>query len=319
MKQKIFTFLLIAAAGLTACKKDGIDPTINQFDEQQIQSYISANALTGFTRDMPVADTAAADTSGIYYKIIQPPTGAALKYSDQVSLVYTIRSFDGKYIASDTIQNHFYDYLGHLSQSRLPKGLELGLHNLLKAKGGSIRMLIPSHLAYGKSGYIVGSVTNTNTNIAGNQCLDYYVRVVDNQLAYDDQVIKSYLTANSLSGYTKTASGLYYKVITPGTGTVGEINDFSVVSTTYVGSLLNGTEFDATSKTTATVFSPASTGIGNLVPGVAEGLKQHAAAGSSISLIMPSHLGYATSVQTGIPSNSAIRFEFQITTVVPFQ
>ncbi|AMR34370.1 hypothetical protein A0256_24400 [Mucilaginibacter sp. PAMC 26640] len=319
MKQKIFTLLLLAAAGLSACKKDGVDPTINQFDEQQIQSYIGANALTGFTRDNPVTDTAGADTSGIYYKILQAPTGAPIQYSDQVSLVYTIKSFDGKYIATDTIKNHFYDFVGHLATAGLPKGLQLGIKNLLKAKGGSIRLLIPSHLAYGKKGFIVGSVTNSNTNIAGNQCLDYYVRVVDNQLAYDDQVIRSYLTANSLSGYTKTASGLYYKVITPGTGTVGEINDFSVVSTTYVGSLLNGTDFDNGYKTTATVFSPATTGVGGLVPGVAEGLKQHAAAGTSISLIMPSHLGYSTSTQTGIPANSAIRFEFQITTVVPFE
>jgi hypothetical protein len=38
MKQKIFTFLLIAA-GLTACKKnDSNQPNIREFDEQKIQA-----------------------------------------------------------------------------------------------------------------------------------------------------------------------------------------------------------------------------------------------------------------------------------------
>ena len=320
MKQKIFTFLLIAVAGLTACRKSGVDPTIKEFDEQQIQSYISANGLTGFNRDVPVADTTGSDTTGIYYKILQPPTGAAFAYSDQLSLVFTLKSFDGKYVSSDTVQNHFYDYLGHIAQNGLPKGVQLGLHNLLKARGGSMRLLIPSHLAYGKKGFGTGSISNVNSRIAGNQCLDYYVHVIDNQAAYDDQVIKNFLTANSLTGYTKTASGLYYKVITPGTGTVGEINDLSIVTTTYVGSLLNGVEFDAASKTNAYVFTPAvSNGLAGLVPGVKEGLEEHAATGTSISLLIPSHLGYATSLQPAIPSNSVIRFEFQISTVTQLQ
>jgi FKBP-type peptidyl-prolyl cis-trans isomerase FkpA len=49
MKQKIFTFLLIAAAGLTACKKDKVYPNIKEFDETEIQTYLTSNNLTGFT------------------------------------------------------------------------------------------------------------------------------------------------------------------------------------------------------------------------------------------------------------------------------
>jgi FKBP-type peptidyl-prolyl cis-trans isomerase FkpA len=317
MKQKIFTFLLIAVAGLSACRKDSVDPTIKEYDEQQIQNYIAANGLTGFSRD-----TTGGDTTGMYYKIILPGTGARLEYSDRLSLVFTLKSFDGKYTSADTIINHFYDYLGHLAQDGLPKGLQTGIFNLLKYKGASMRLLIPSHLAYGKTGYGTGSVTNVNTRIAGNQCLEYYVHVIDNQPAYDDQVIQNYITANSLTGYTKTASGLYYKVVTPGTGTVGEINDLSIVTSTYTGTLLNGVAFDEASKTTAYVFTPAvNDGLAGLVPGVKEGLEEHAAAGTSISLLIPSHLAYGFSARSGsiIPGFAPLRFEFQITTVTQLE
>ncbi|RWY47880.1 FKBP-type peptidyl-prolyl cis-trans isomerase [Mucilaginibacter gilvus] len=313
MKQKIFTFLLIAAAGLSACRKDTVDPTIKEYDEQQIKNYIAANSLTGFIRD-----TIGGDTTGMYYKIINPGSGPKVEYSDRLALVFTLKSFDGKYASIDTISNHFYDYLGHLAQDGLPKGLQTGIFNLLKYKGASMRLLIPSHLAYGKDGYGTGSVTNVNSRIAGNQSLEYYVHVIDDQPAYDDLVIRNYLTANTLSGYTKTASGLYYKIITPGTGAIGEIKDLSIVTSTYTGALLNGVVFDEASKTTAYVFTPTvSDGLSGLVKGVKEGLEDHATVGTSISLLLPSGLGYGNFPTTGssIPSFAPLRFEFQITTV----
>jgi hypothetical protein len=45
------------------------------------------------------------------------------------------------------------------------------VYNLLKHKGASMRLLVPSRLAYGKTGYGSGSVTNVNSRIAGNQSL----------------------------------------------------------------------------------------------------------------------------------------------------
>ncbi|RFZ85927.1 hypothetical protein DYU05_10180 [Mucilaginibacter terrenus] len=311
MKQKIFTILLIAAAGLSACKKDTVDQNIKEYDETQIQNYIAANSLTGFNRD-----TVGGDTTGMYYKIINGGTGAPLEYSDKISFVYTLKSFDGKYTSSDTILNHFNEYVGHIEQANLPKGLQIAIHNLLKYRDGSMRLLIPSRLAYGQRGFGTGSISNANSRIAGNQSLDYYIHVINDQQVYDDLVIRNYMTANNLTGYTKTASGLYYKVITPGTGNVGEIGPLSTVTTTYTGALLNGTFFDKSAETTAATFSPGSlNGIEGLVPGVREGLKGHAAKGTSISLILPSTLGYASSPPTGIPVFAPTRFEFQITDV----
>ncbi|PAW95282.1 hypothetical protein CKK33_17960 [Mucilaginibacter sp. MD40] len=316
MKHRFFTFLLIAFAALSACKKnDQNQPDIKQYDDQQIQNYMTANGLTGFTKD---TTTLSDGNSGIYYKIIGQGKGDTLKYSDQVSIVYTIRSMDGKFVIGDTIANRRYDFLGHLTNPAaisgfaLPSGLQLAIHNILKYKGSNMRVLIPSRLAYGTRGYGSGSITNTNTRIAGNQSLDIYVNVIKDQNAYDDMVIRNYLTANNvISGYTKDPLGYYYKVITPGTGTVGEIGDYSNVSLTYAGSFLNGVYFDNTNSTTAITYQ----GIFGTVTGFKDALKKHAATGTSLSVYIPSALGYGVSGYNTIPPNSILHFEMQITQV----
>jgi FKBP-type peptidyl-prolyl cis-trans isomerase FkpA len=324
MKQKIFTFLLIAVTGLTACRKTNVQPDRRQFDESEIQKYISANGLTDFT----------ADTSGMHYKIISHGSGDSLKYSDAVSLVYTLRTFDGKFVQSDTITNHISAFLGHLTAANpansfsLPYGMQLAVHDLLKYRDGSMRVLIPSRLGYGVNGYGSGSASNVNTRIAGNQGLDIYVHVIKNQDIYDYKLITNYLAANNLSGYSKdfvlvdslgiqTPKYYYYKIITPGTGTAGEIKEFSNVNGTYVGSLLNGYEFDNGNKTTATTTALVPY---TLVTGVSDALTKHAVTGTSISMFIPSVLGYGASQRSSgatitIPLNSILHFEFQITTV----
>jgi len=321
MKQKIFTLLLIVATGLSACKKTQDQPDIRVYDQEQIQKYIADNGLTGFSEDTTPDGTG---TTGIRYKIISQGTGDTLKYSDQISLVYTLKSFDGKYISSDTITNHINGFLGYFkSQYNLPEGVQLAIHNILRYKGSSMRLLIPSRLAYGVSGYGSGSITNVNTRIAGNQCLDYYVNVIGDQSAYDDKVINNFLTAHSLTGYSKDfvlidSSGIqlkkyyYYKIVTPGTGTVGAISEFSKLTMTYGGSLLNTFSFDYANYTTAVVYTPYD--LKSLYgPAVEHVLEHHATTGTSLQVILPSAIGLGASSTTGIPANSVLKFDFTIT------
>lgn len=304
--KKIFTLLLVVAAGLSACRKDDQDPDIKQYDEQQMQAYIKANNLTDFQRDKSLGQ----DTSGMYYKILNAGTGKELEYSDRVSFVFTLKSFDGKYNAADTIFNQYEGYLGQIAQSNLPIGLQSALHNILKYRDGSMRLLIPSHLAYGVKGVGTGSITNTNNRIAGNQGLEYYVHVINNQQVYDDLVIRNYMTANNLSGFTKTTDGIYYKINTA--GTPGSINELSTITATYTGTLLNGTVFDKTAETTATSFPVYTFN----VEGLSKTLKAYAGAGTSITVIIPSRLAYgANPPSTVIPKNAPLRFDYQITTV----
>ncbi|MDP9078410.1 MAG: FKBP-type peptidyl-prolyl cis-trans isomerase [Bacteroidota bacterium] len=314
MRQKFFTLLLISAIGFASCRKDKIEQTIKQYDESQMQNYIKVHGLTGMLKD-----TIGGDTSGIYYKIIMPGHTAAapIDYPDNVSFVFQLSSFDGRYITLDTIQNHIDDYLGHLTHDALPAGLQLAIKNLVKHKGASARILIPSHLAYGVSGYGSGSSSVTNTKIAGNQCLDYYVHLIESYKTYDPQVIKNNW---DLTGYTPVKSRLdtagniyYYKILTPGNIGASPITESSSVTVNYTGSLLNGTVFDGQYNGSNTnTLTPSG-----LTMGVREALEDHAVTGTKISIIVPSGLGYSNITSGSIPINSCLRFTFTVISTIP--
>lgn len=318
MRQRIFTLFLIATVALVSCRKDHIDVDIKTYDQQQIENYISAHGLTGMKRDMTDGDT-----TGIYYQLLQAPPAtetAPIDYADQVSFVFTLQSVDGKYISSDTIQNHTEEYLGHLNQTSplpMPKGVMLAIHNLLKYKGASARFLIPSHLGYGAGGLkTAGSSTVSNTSIAGNQCLDFYVHVIDDYKTYDQQVIVN--RVSDLSTYTKQESitkpgyFYYYKILEPGTGS-DPIMTTSSYTSTYTGQLLNGSIFDGTYN--GSNISPSQP-VANLTTGVHDAFVQNrVVAGTKIAIVVPSDLAYADGTAGTIPTNSCLRFTFVIVTV----
>jgi len=312
MKRILFTLTLLFAIGLSACKKNGVQPDIKEYDQQQIQAYIAANGLTGFQKDT-TGKSLGQDTTGIWYKIITPGTGNpqdSLGYATPASYVYTEKSFDNKFILTDTIADHIYGVVGHVT----PKGLMLSLHNILKYKGAKVRLLIPSHMAWGVNGYGTGSSTVSNGRIAGNQCLDFTISVITDQAAYDQVSITKYIAANNLTGYTKTADGLWYKITTAPTGT-DKINMNSTVTLTYTGTLFNGVVFDNLNATNSATFADLS----QYATGFVEGLLTLGKSNGSISIIMPSALGYGTTANGAsggtIPANSCLRFEISVTTV----
>ncbi len=313
MKKTIYPFLailvtgIILVTGLPSCRKDKLQLSIKQYDSVQIQNYIASRGLTGFLKD-----TTGGDTSGIYYKIIIPGSGTPIKYSDKLSYVYSEQTFDGTYALTDTISQHYYDFVGHIQSNGYPLGLQTAVHNLLVYPNASMRVLIPSHLAYGTLGTGSGSSQIANSKIAGNQCLDVYVHAIKNFQVYDDIVIQNYIKANNLTGYSKTADGLYYSVLTAAT-TNDPIQTYSTITATYTGQLLDGNIFDGSYNGTR-LFNAT---IADLVPGVQEGLTKYAVAGTKISLLIPSSIGYGLTATNGIPAFSCLRFTWQIVTVAP--
>lgn len=298
-------FLLITLGfGFVSCRKDKNDVDIKTHDDQQIASYISAKGLTNMKK-------AEGDTSGIYYEILSQGTGKAIAPYDTVSYVLSENTVDGLHQNTDTIANHVFAFAGQIG----PKGLQLAINNLMKTKGTRARIIVPSRLAYGINGYSTG-----DNRIRGNQSMVYYINVIDNQDAYDDQCIQSYFKNNSINPaeYTKITSGtyrgMYYKIRKQGTGTTLITSNSSVV-TYYRGRLLNNTIFDPSNYTEENNSSSITVDLsskGSVVPGFEYAVSLGQKEGTDLTVIMPSRLGYGRSSIGTIPSSSCLSFEMTI-------
>ncbi|MGN6639951.1 MAG: FKBP-type peptidyl-prolyl cis-trans isomerase [Mucilaginibacter sp.] len=120
------------------------------------------------------------------------------------------------------------------------------------------------------------------------------------QAASDDAAIQAYIKAHNITA-TKDSSGLYYEVVTPGTGNYPNIN--STVTVNYTGKLLNGTVFDS-----ATSYQ---TLLSNVVKGWQIGIP-HINTGGRILLLIPSALGYGNQAEGSIPKNSVLVFTIDL-------
>ena len=120
------------------------------------------------------------------------------------------------------------------------------------------------------------------------------------QAKTDDNLIKAYLEAHPDIHATKHSSGLYYEILTQGTGPYPTEN--SMVTVDYKGELLKGTVFDEGTYTTFLNFR------GNVISGWKKGIplvKQ----GGKILLILPSALAYGNaSPGPGIAPNAIMIF-----------
>lgn len=107
-------------------------------------------------------------------------------------------------------------------------------------------------------------------------------------------------------GVVTTATGLQYKVLTEGKG--AKPDSSGSVTVHYVGTLLDGTEFDSSRKR----GQPVSFPVGNVIPGWTEALKMMPV-GSKWMLYIPPALGYGErGAGKQIGPNSALIFEVEL-------
>ena len=119
----------------------------------------------------------------------------------------------------------------------------------------------------------------------------------------DDALIQAYLKAHNINA-VQDPSGLYYQVVTQGTGSYPTAA--SNVTVGYTGTLLDGTVFDSNS-----LFTTAMTSV---VRGWTIGL-QHVKAGGEIILYIPSDLGYANVATGSIPASSVLIFDIKLISI----
>ena len=122
----------------------------------------------------------------------------------------------------------------------------------------------------------------------------------------EQQAVEDYLNTNAISA-SKHSSGMYYQVISQGSGDAPHLCSQIVVA--YSGKLTNGTQFDASSNL---VYD-----LGALIEGWKKGIPL-IQKGGHIMLYIPPSLGYGpTDVKDGggnviIPGNSVLIFDITL-------
>lgn len=152
--KKTLGLLVVVSLVLNSCGKSGTSgcqPATVASEKAQMIAYCSANNIN-YTED----------ASGLLYEIITIGTGIAPSSSSIISVVYTGKLFTGT--TFDATANPI-----SLTLSNVIDGWKIGLPKI--KKGGRIKLVIPSALAY--------SCTGAGSSIPPNTPLFFDVTLTD--------------------------------------------------------------------------------------------------------------------------------------------
>jgi FKBP-type peptidyl-prolyl cis-trans isomerase FkpA len=151
MRLTNLVFSMIVALALTGCSGKGKEDhgcTTAEQNDSTMQRYISTNGIT-----------ATKHTSGMYYQIVDPGTGATPTINSTVKANYT---------GTFTNNTSFDSGTASFPLSGVIAGWQIGIP-LIK-QGGKIKLIIPPNLGYGCNDY--GS-------IPGNSVLVFDVELLE--------------------------------------------------------------------------------------------------------------------------------------------
>ncbi len=147
------TFLTV---GISSCSKEEGCTNVNPSTEQSsMQTYMSSNGITGTLHP-----------SGMYYEITAPGGVAKPNLNSRVFVRYVGKTFDGKIFDQQNAAANTGFQLFNLI-----RGWQIGIP--LVGKGGFIKLVIPSSLAYG--------CTGAGDDIPANTPLYFEIELVDFQ------------------------------------------------------------------------------------------------------------------------------------------
>ncbi|RKD20132.1 hypothetical protein BCY91_00460 [Pelobium manganitolerans] len=131
-----------------------------------------------------------------------------------------------------------------------------------------------------------------------------------NALAYaqygkDTLIIQKFLEDNNIEAKKDSVYDVYYQIIEPGTGDVN-FTPTTNITVNYKGRLLNGSVFD---QGTEKMFQ-----LGYLIAGWQMGIPR-IQKGGKIRLIVPSGFAYGDVARPGIPANSILDFDIELTEI----
>ncbi len=266
---------------LSSCEKDY--ESIENIDEAKIKAYIQQNNIPAIK-----------DPSGFYYQILEQGTGGALLNKDSVFYNITVKSLTGTTYYSPTAFANQGTYLGYVN----PAAYRTAMYAI--NRGGKVRVIVPSYLAFGKNG---------EGNVPPNEVVVVEISVLaeKSQIEIDDRIIRDFIAAKGLTGFTKHPSRVYQNISVAGSGAT--IGPLSTITVKYKGRLLSGTQFDSSSEDYKTSLADLIAGWRKVLIGVPKGTKMR--------ILVPSDLAYRDSRdQPSIPPYSVLDFDIEIVDVV---
>jgi FKBP-type peptidyl-prolyl cis-trans isomerase FkpA len=148
--------------------------------------------------------------------------------------------------------------------------------------------------------FIVAASCGKASNSGGSPCSNIAP-------AADSSALLTFARSNGITP-VKDTTGLYYQIITQGSGATPNGN--SLLFVTYTGKRMDGVIFDSTTNAARTGFQ-----LGGLISGWQIGLPK-IQAGGRIKLLIPSAYGYGCMGSgTAIPPNSPIYFDITLVSV----
>jgi len=147
-------FLVLTVLGGCLKKDKGCTPQDASVEQPAMIAFCTSNGIA-YTQH----------SSGILYQITNPGTGVTPTTSSRIYITYTGKLMDGSTFETQTNPGLTGWYLNSLIE-----GWKIGIP-LIK-KGGTIKLIIPSYLAYSCNG---------NNGIPGNSPLYFEVNLIDVQ------------------------------------------------------------------------------------------------------------------------------------------
>jgi len=295
MLKKLTASYTLALIGLIiflgSCTKEY--DTIETTDDAKIQQYIRANNLD-----------VVKDSTGFYYQVVAQGTGENFKNTDSVLYHTTLKSLlSGTTYYTDPANGNFGTLVGYANNFNGTNIPAIRTSILALKPGGTVRILLPSYMAFGKNGF-------STINIPSNEVIDLTITTLPEktQAALDDRLIRDFITAKGIAGMTKGPGGIYYVINAPGVAG-SPINRESTVTTIYTGRFLDGTTFDSSTAADSTSLS-----LTQVIPAWKKTIPL-VNKGGKLRILAPSVESYGPGGRDKIPANAVLDFDIEITNV----
>lgn len=143
-----------------------------------------------------------------------------------------------------------------------------------------------------------------------NELFNKYITMInEHTAAVNKKIGEDFLNSNKMKdGVVVTESGLQYKILEAGNDVKAGPKDTVYVH--YTGTLIDGTEFDATDKTK----DPVKMQLNRVIKGWQEGM-QLVGEGGKIQLFVPDSLAYGSRPVGNIGPNSTLIFDVEVVKV----